>query len=526
MADSGEEDEVVQELDVYISKALADRLYLCQYPLRPAHMTYDDAHCLEARVKPKQQKVELEFSLNTYGPNYDKSKGEAIAINVDKSAESRDPFFRSAMMDKQVLTSTRAVASGDNYAIGLLRPGELHLTPLHAIVQMKPSFSYMDRTDTEKDKVSGDAFADGEEEEEEPKAVTVRFASTETDRMKKARERSYNFLQQQMANEPWTKVSFHAFGSEMSSVERTMLLCPQMDQDMSDLPGTPEDYFKSLVIENESNCGSGKPTSASNQAACSQSVHALQKLPLPDQIKAIMTSAKVIDTAKLMSLMPKGVDETSVVRSLQQVAVLVQGCWVVKSEVLYPKDSFSPSTGVPAETLCRARDYVMWLYTQSRHVVQRKLTDTIKLPPEEVKMVLSSMAKLTAGGWEFLLPFDKSFMTRHPDVVQRQQMLWDAKQQSLSKSFKVARQEGSNDAIMQSPPPGGRPRQRRRTRSRRDSATSEGSGSESGTDRAEIDLSRVKREPLSPSSKHGKGKAVDASNSGAKQAAQASPAAK
>ncbi|XP_064478895.1 DNA-directed RNA polymerase III subunit RPC5-like isoform X2 [Ornithodoros turicata] len=496
-----DDDEVVQELDVYISKALADKLYLCQYPLRPAHMTYDDGYCLEARVKPKQQKVEIEFSLNTSGPNYDKSKGEAIAQNADGHSE-KDTYFNGAMMDKQVLTSTRAVASADNYAVGLLRPGELHLTPLHAIVQMKPSFAYMDRSDTDSGAV--DTFADGaEEEEDEPKAVTMRFASTETDRLKKARERSYKFIQQQMANEPWTNVKFHNFGSEMSGVERTMLLCPQMDQDMSDLPGTPQDYLKSLVVENESTTSGSSSSSASKMASCGQSMQALQKLPLPDQIKSIMMSAKVINFAKLLSLMPKAVDETSIVRSLQQVAVLVQGCWVVKSEVLYPKDSFSPQTGVSADILCRSRDYVMWLYTQSRHIVQQKLVDTIRLPPEDVKMMLSSMGRLTPQGWEFLLPYDKNFVSRHSDVVQRQQMLWDAKQQYLSKSFKAARQEakGRNDAIMQSPPAGGRPRQRRRTRSRQDSMTSEGSGSESGTDRMDAECSKPRRGPASPSSK-------------------------
>ncbi|KAF6272456.1 RNA polymerase III subunit E [Rhinolophus ferrumequinum] len=51
-----EDDPVVQEIDVYLAKSLAEKLYLFQYPVRPASMTYDDIPHLAARIKPKQQK--------------------------------------------------------------------------------------------------------------------------------------------------------------------------------------------------------------------------------------------------------------------------------------------------------------------------------------------------------------------------------------------------------------------------------------------------------------------------------------
>ncbi|KAI2577604.1 RNA polymerase III subunit E [Homo sapiens] len=51
-----EDDPVVQEIDVYLAKSLAEKLYLFQYPVRPASMTYDDIPHLSAKIKPKQQK--------------------------------------------------------------------------------------------------------------------------------------------------------------------------------------------------------------------------------------------------------------------------------------------------------------------------------------------------------------------------------------------------------------------------------------------------------------------------------------
>lgn len=34
-----------------------------------------------------------------------------------------------------------------------------------------------------------------------------------------------------------------------------------------------------------------------------------------------------------------------------------------------------------------------------------------------------SVARINKG-WEFMLPYDEDFVKKHPDIVQRQQMLW------------------------------------------------------------------------------------------------------
>lgn len=53
----------------------------------------------------------------------------------------------------------------------------------------------------------------------------------------------------------------------------------------------------------------------------------------------------------------------SVLKVLQQVAVLVQGNWVVKSDLLYPKNSVSES-GAPNELIQRGRDYVVSILSE------------------------------------------------------------------------------------------------------------------------------------------------------------------
>lgn len=51
-----------------------------------------------------------------------------------------------------------------------------------------------------------------------------------------------------------------------------------------------------------------------------------------------------------------------VIRTLPSVGILVQGNWIVLSEILYPTDSVSGLHGVSAELMCRARDYIVSLY--------------------------------------------------------------------------------------------------------------------------------------------------------------------
>ena len=67
---------------------------------------------------------------------------------------------------------------------------------------------------------------------------------------------------------------------------------------------------------------------------------------------------------------------------------------MVKSDILYPKDTLSPYSGVPAEAVARARDYIMWRFTRSRCVVRKEITAIVKLPAEDVHEILKQMAKM------------------------------------------------------------------------------------------------------------------------------------
>jgi DNA-directed RNA polymerase-3 subunit RPC5 len=74
-------------------------------------------------------------------------------------------------MDHMTLKSSRLLTDCSNYAIGVLNEGELHLTPLNGILSLRPTFSYLDKSDKRQGH-SQDELS-GEEEEEELKQVNI-----------------------------------------------------------------------------------------------------------------------------------------------------------------------------------------------------------------------------------------------------------------------------------------------------------------------------------------------------------------
>ncbi|KAM4624424.1 DNA-directed RNA polymerase III subunit RPC5 [Polymixia lowei] len=441
MASGDDDDPIIEEIDVYLAKGLAEKLYLFQYPVRPSTMTYDDVNHLSAKIKPKQQKVELEMAINTMSPNYCRSKGEQIALNVDGATYEETNTYSAKLMDKQTFSSIQAATNISRYAAAVFRKGELHVTPLHGILQMRPSFTYLDKADSkhrEREAANEGGDSSQDEAEEEAKAITVRFSRPESEQARQRRIQSYEFLQRKQAEEPWAHLHYHGIKDGRSEHEKQYLFCQAMDAtENSELVKTPKEYLAMLMppLAEEKIV---KPVGPSNVLSMAQ----LRTLPLAEQVKTLMKNVKVMPFANLMGLLASGTDSTSVLRCIQQVALLVQGNWVVKSDVLYPKNSCSPHSGVPAEVLCRGRDFVMWRFTQERSVMRKEITAIIKLPPEDVKEFLEHMAVPRINrGWEFLLPSDGDFIKKHPDVAHRQHMLWLGIQSKLEKVFNVSKED-------------------------------------------------------------------------------------
>lgn len=148
------------------------------------------------------------------------------------------------------------------------------------------------------------------------------------------------------------------------------------------------------------------------------------------KINKYFISAKVLTYNAIVSTL----DDTSLtndklIRTLPLAGILICGNWVVQSEFLYPPNSVSGINGVPADLMCRARDYILYKFSRSLELDRLQTTSIVQIPPEECLEILNSIGRLNSNKkWQFLLPPDTTFESKHQELVERQDLYWKAKE--------------------------------------------------------------------------------------------------
>jgi DNA-directed RNA polymerase-3 subunit RPC5 len=422
-------------------------------------MTYDHTRHLAARMKPKQHKVELEISLDVGAKTYSESRGRHIAETVDGD-RSKENTFHGPMMDRSLLSSVRATENSGKYVAGIFSDGVLHLTPVEGVIQLRPTFNYFDQADEVNKKNMKARQEDGnssqsEDELMDAKPVQLRFSKApQADNKKQAKEGQ----QEEDIDEMWLDMRYYQPQDTLSLNERNRLYCRHDDFEAPELTSTTRDYIKALqpqVVEE------GVSTAAMPHGVIS--LTSLKKMELKDQIKALLLNAKVVQLRQICSLLSYTLDERVIISGLRQYARLVQGCWVVRSELLYPAGMNMPGSGVQAEKMWPSRDYILFCFNRKRLLTRKEIISSTKLPPEDLREMLEQMARQRpARGWEFLLPTDDEFLKRHQDIANEEYELWAARYKELAEELQL-----SEDNLKEVEMPGLKPKspQRRRRNS-------------------------------------------------------------
>ncbi|XP_054003978.1 DNA-directed RNA polymerase III subunit RPC5 [Hylaeus anthracinus] len=434
-----ENDPVVKEIPVFLSKTLADKLFILQYPVRPVKEGYDDATFLKTSIKPENQEVLIEVAIDSHSVHYDESKGEQIALNADGDSKTDqdddDRAFESNRMDKTVLQSSRALPNCSNYAVGVFQDRELHLTPLRGIIQMRPQFNYLDKSDKRCREDGKNPGEDYEDEEEGPKQVSVTFARQKPEFMKKMQEQSFQHHAQKSLEERWIHTNYVQANSTQAELTRLEMFCSTTDETVNTLNLSSQQYLDLLAPRMKED---QLKSAVSNSTT---SLNYIRTLPLLDQIKILMKDAKVISFLQLRSILSADQETIAILKYLQQVAVLVQGNWVVSSELVYPKDSISAHNGIPAEFMCKARDYILLSFTEHEYLDRKTISSVVKLPADEIKEIFTNLAiRKPRKGWRLIIPPTTEFIERYPEITQRQEMFWEAKRKFLREAMEVQNQ--------------------------------------------------------------------------------------
>ncbi|WFC97844.1 hypothetical protein MYAM1_000564 [Malassezia yamatoensis] len=163
-----EDDELVATLPVFLNHAPAGesressrsgvRLELFQYPLYPRDhplpvpvSAAERGQSIASRLRPRSNRVEMDLPLDVRTSVFNSEKGGEYAeaterldqIPVPGEVKQERSMQDSPRFDRIRLESFD-VPNAAEYMICTVKDGELHLTPLDAVLQLRPSMQHVD----------------------------------------------------------------------------------------------------------------------------------------------------------------------------------------------------------------------------------------------------------------------------------------------------------------------------------------------------------------------------------------------
>lgn len=157
-----EETAPAVSLPVYLSASLppSAQLELFQYPLymrgRPLPVPATAAQRgqrVTARWRPHSDRVEMELPLDLREAVYNQERGMELAASCASMGRIGVPGDAAVKQEHGAETPLRfdcmrlesaTVPRATQYMVGSVQNGELHLVPLHAVQQMRPSMQHID----------------------------------------------------------------------------------------------------------------------------------------------------------------------------------------------------------------------------------------------------------------------------------------------------------------------------------------------------------------------------------------------
>ncbi|KAI4327574.1 hypothetical protein L6164_020016 [Bauhinia variegata] len=409
------EDAVVREIDVFFAPSIgADtQLYVLQYPLRPCWRPYElDERCEEVRLKPASSEVEIDLSIDIESNNYDQDFGSRLN------------------MTKQTLSTSWLPTCTKGYTIGLHMGDKLHLHPIHAVVQLRPSLQHINSGGSKRKNIvstSSNATIKNEESNEEKPVTPVK---------KQNKPMGSSIEQKSDIDEYWVCLKYHGSKSDISS----RYLQQMASQQSSPISFTmsPYDYVTSLCPGVSNNSIKSKGPSVSS----------MLPLPVEERLKKLLIEGPPLHCFSATKHFAPEYSEEELLQFLQKHAILVQGLWAPKSALL------SPRGGV--ENL--ARDQVLLLFSKNLKV-QASQVNFKGILGTHIKQFLNTFGEQRSEDWKSTpQPVvywklrekpDVSFMKLYPNIVAKQQEALEAMEQNVlcHVGHPNKREAGKNNAV-------------------------------------------------------------------------------
>lgn len=435
-----DKDEIVREIDVFLSPELSKQLYLVQFPLQRLSQQIPRNKPQAARIKPRHCMVELDYPTR---PG-----------NDDDHQDYSGQFFLPART-----FSSQTIPVSTHMALGKLivddsegAPG-LHLVPLCRITQMRPSFHHVNEATLQMSSTTDD-----DPEQDGGNRRPLNFQKKESDRANLARKSSYAYKKASEDSEIWIPLEVHAESSDEWGRNMEKVTCTAPNHNL--LLGRPGATAENALTIDATNDGDGPlsipsnpnvtargSSSSSTVISSATYVQSLNYLPqsMIDSLKTQPGMLSLGDSSnpssdvvslvigKMVQLMhqggpmpysvlrpqfdPASVSDDVLQQALNSCAFWVRGNFILQSRLL----PLGPAIG-------QARTFVLFLF-QSLGVVHRSRLLHVyagddHVTPEVILMLLEQVGKKTNEGWKLKVDDDKSFQEKYPRYVPLHLEFW------------------------------------------------------------------------------------------------------
>jgi DNA-directed RNA polymerase-3 subunit RPC5 len=393
--DSGQDDEVIREIDVHLSPALSRRLRLVQYPLQHSRQVGRPA---AARVRPRHAQMQIDHPLPA-----------AIERRGRFQMERRTFAGQTIPVQTHMCLGKLRIGSGNGgkQGTGKNPKTSMHLVPLAHISQMRPSFSHVDEDEAEEKKEAAALVDDVMEEADNNNSkVTAEtkpllFQRKETERAAMARKNSYAYKKASEDSEEWRQLTVYPQDSAKGVAYSALAVCE--DERSTVLEGNVNNasYVQSLhygqrEIKNDDDADRDvaelAPPGNDLPTVCSR-------------LTTLMVTGWPVPYSVLRRRL-EDVDEAPLLRALNVCAVQVRGNFCLHSRFL----------PLP-ESLRRVRTFILLLLEEEGVIERFRLTRVYSgdstVSPEKLLSLLQTVGKRTGSGWVLKIEDDNEFVAKH-----------------------------------------------------------------------------------------------------------------
>ena len=400
--DEDADDPVVHSYDLHLSNRLFQHLHLFQFPCRPADRPYNFEQLSSMKMQVKSNRFELAFNPRQKSMQFGEQGQD------EEAAPHQKPY---------VLSSTK-IRNKTNYAIGVVRHGNMHITGLPNMHQFRPNLEKTVAANSVQQNLpeTGNSV---QEDEKLTKQEQVRVEAMQ--KHYEGRLRSYALGQQK--SDSWVSMGLSTAGNPESKRGILERLFSSSSQVVPMNPRHTTKLYLSQLFKSVHERWLHEPHAKIPASMMSE-------FDWKKQVDSVILSAKVLRFEKLKSFMRPHKntplpDDAEIVAYVTQCCVIIHGMLIVKTT-----PDLSPSSKV-------AREWILYNLWKTPRLKRASLTcDAYKFEvgPLWMKQILEDVAEfqmspniedrvwtLRNGG------SDPDFAAKFPQIIADENKLWETR---------------------------------------------------------------------------------------------------